>query len=528
LIDFGRLLLALVAIASVRPALGQATNYVVVNASSGLVSIPTNGGSIKTVAANVLNGAAVIVDGGGNFIVPQLIFRVGSKLLRVTPSGAVSTIVQSPSVSYGWHSLAMDSSGNFIIGDNVQHAIFRVTPDGSSLTKVGAYPVLNPNELEDVQVAVDSSGNYILAEDNGPFPKSAHFYKMTPSGALSTITLSGPSLPAFAVGLAIDPGGNYLLLDPSNEAIYRISPTGATTAVSRFSELGPASGLFRNPATGELLVVANTDHKLLKISGDGSTITTIVTDPSLLPSPTGVTMATTPIPPAITSVVNGASFVSGGTISSGSWISLMGTNMAMSSSSRKWNAADIVNGKLPVNLDGTSATVNGKPAVVEFIQPSQINILAPDDAALGPVGVTVVTPAGTSNTVTATYAAFAPGLFPATAPYLVAQHADYSAVSVASPAKPGETVVLWGTGFGPANPPVPAGYVFAGANQLANTVTVTIAGQPATVDFAGIVGAGLVQLNVRIPLSAGNGDAPVVATVGGVSSQASANMIPIH
>jgi len=41
---------------------------------------------------------------------------------------------------------------------------------------------------------------------------------------------------------------------------------------------------------------------------------------------------------------------------------------------------------------------------------------------------------------------------------------------------------------------------------------------PATVSFAGIVGAGLYQLNVVIP-PAGSGDLPLLATVGGASTQ---------
>jgi uncharacterized protein (TIGR03437 family) len=87
---------------------------------------------------------------------------------------------------------------------------------------------------------------------------------------------------------------------------------------------------------------------------------------------------------------------------------------------------------------------------------------------------------------------------------------------------------LWGSGFGPANPPVPSGQLFTGARFLANTVTVTIGGQPATVDFAGVTGAGLVQINVHVPSSIDNGDTAVVATVGGVSTQATGNLISIH
>ena len=194
-----------------------------------------------------------------------------------------------------------------------------------------------------------------------------------------------------------------------------------------------------------------------------------------------------------------------------------------------WNATtEIVNGKFPVSLDGTSVTVNGKPAAVEFIRPSQVNVQAPDDTAVGPVQVVVATVAGVSNSFTVNCATFAPGLFTATAPYIVAQHADGSYVTAAAPAKPGEVIVLWGTGFGPANPAVPSGQVLSGASPLGNTVTVTIGGQPATVDFAGIIAAGLVQVNVQVPPSMYNGDAGVVATVGGVSTQTTANLISIH
>jgi uncharacterized protein (TIGR03437 family) len=129
------------------------------------------------------------------------------------------------------------------------------------------------------------------------------------------------------------------------------------------------------------------------------------------------------------------------------------------------------------------------------------------------------------------YAQFAPGLFLATPSYLAAQHADGSYVggyAGSTPAKPGEVITLWGTGFGPASPPVAAGQVFTGASQLANNVTVTIGGQPAVVDFAGIVGAGLVQINVNVPSSINNGDAAVLATVNGVSTQGAGNLISVH
>jgi uncharacterized protein (TIGR03437 family) len=153
-----------------------------------------------------------------------------------------------------------------------------------------------------------------------------------------------------------------------------------------------------------------------------------------------------------------------------------------------------------------------QPAAVAYISPAQVNIQPPDDTAVGPVQVVVTTAAGGAGApFTVNYAAFAPGLFTATAPYLAAQHADGSYVggyAGATPAKPGEVITLWGTGFGPANPSVPSGQVFTGSSQLANTVNVAIGGQLATVEFAGVVGARLVQINVQVPPASTTGTPP--------------------
>jgi uncharacterized protein (TIGR03437 family) len=236
--------------------------------------------------------------------------------------------------------------------------------------------------------------------------------------------------------------------------------------------------------------------------------------------------------PVISAVVNAAGFTPGA-IAAGSWAAVFGTNLAPAGDSRQWNPpAEIVNGQFPTSLDGTSVTVNGNNAAVAFISPTQVNIQLPDDTAAGPVQVVVSTTAGGARaSFTSNYAQFAPGLFVATSSYLAAQHADGSYVggyAGATPAKPGEVITLWGTGFGPANPPVPAGQVFTGVSNLVNEVTVTIGGQPAVVDFAGVVGAGLVQINVHVPSSIGNGDASVMATVGGVSTQGMGNLIAVQ
>jgi uncharacterized protein (TIGR03437 family) len=306
------------------------------------------------------------------------------------------------------------------------------------------------------------------------------------------------------------PSGNTLQWITHNQAGYNASNATPGSYTYKVNWTPPAT----NIGTVTLYVAGNAVTGALVPTGANTYTNKLTLSPSTGGSPT----------PAVTAVVNGAS--SGSSIATGSWVSIYGSNLA--TNSRLWDTStEIVNGKFPTSLDGTSVTINNKPASVEYISPGQVNIQPPDDTASGPVPVVITTAAGVSSTFMATYAQFAPGLFPGTAPYVVAQHADNSYVTSASPAKPGEVIILWGTGFGPANPAVLAGQVFNGANPLANTATATIGGQSAPVDFAGVVGAGLVQINVHVP-NIGNGDAAVVLTVGGVSTQTTANMIPVH
>ena len=298
--------------------------------------------------------------------------------------------------------------------------------------------------------------------------------------------------------------------------------------------LGPLMSVDRNGASELLLLTQNGNvpvgtrviHlSLVMTRTDGSDNDGIADSLSLVLSAPGITPAT----PLISGIVSDASFTPGGAVTSGSWVAIFGTELAPVGDARKWvEATEINDGVLPTTLDGTSVTVNGKPAVVEYISPSQVNIQPPDDTIVGPVQVVVKTSNGSSYPFTVDYANVAPGLFPAAPPYIVAQHSDNSYVSSVSPAKPGEVVILWGTGFGPASPAVPSGEVFSGSSPLTNQTTVTIGGQNASVDFAGVVGAGLVQINVHIPAGLPDGDAAVVANVAGESTQTSNNMISIH
>jgi uncharacterized protein (TIGR03437 family) len=110
---------------------------------------------------------------------------------------------------------------------------------------------------------------------------------------------------------------------------------------------------------------------------------------------------------------------------------------------------------------------------------------------------------------------------------LLAPAGAFGSYARSRPAKPGETVELYGTGFGPTNPKPPAGQLFfPGAFPTAAPVTVTIGGIKANVAFAGLAAAGLYRLNVTVP-NVPDGDASVVATAGSVQSLGGV-FIPIH
>jgi uncharacterized protein (TIGR03437 family) len=240
-----------------------------------------------------------------------------------------------------------------------------------------------------------------------------------------------------------------------------------------------------------------------------------------------LTAAATAPMPAISAVVNGATFAPG--IEAGSWVTIQGTNFT--SSTRTWTSADFVNGATPTALDKVSVSIGGKAAFVYYISPTQINVQAPDINA-GDVAVTVTNANGTSNSVTVTASDFAPGFFQ-TGQYAIATHQDGTLVAPASlipgatPAARGETVILWGTGFGPVAPTVPPGQTSAQAigNALAydnSPPNITIGGVTATTVGAALnpSALGLYQIAVTVPQGAQSGDQPIIANAGGATSPA--------
>jgi uncharacterized protein (TIGR03437 family) len=217
-------------------------------------------------------------------------------------------------------------------------------------------------------------------------------------------------------------------------------------------------------------------------------------------------------PPVVKSAATAEDFGKSAAFSAGSWLEIKGANLA--SGSREWTGADFVDGRAPTKLDGVGVTINGRPAFIRYISPGQINVQAPADTTVGPVDVVVTTGNCQSAAFVAQKAGLAPGLL---APvlfrsggkqYLAAVLPDGWFVGTADlvpgaplrPVAPGETITLYGVGFGDVTPAVDPGTPATGIAGLAG-VTITFATTVAKVSYAGMApGAiGLYQFNVTVP-----------------------------
>ena len=124
-----------------------------------------------------------------------------------------------------------------------------------------------------------------------------------------------------------------------------------------------------------------------------------------------------------------------------------------------WSGApEFASGKMPTQLNGVSVKVNGEAAYVCYISPNQINVLTPLNLEAGPVAVVVTN--GTASTAPLNVTAATDGAVLPPLRRESAHRGDSRGRIVAgpgidvrpgyafSPARPGETIVLYATGFG--------------------------------------------------------------------------------
>ncbi|MFN0104486.1 MAG: thrombospondin type 3 repeat-containing protein [Bryobacteraceae bacterium] len=213
-------------------------------------------------------------------------------------------------------------------------------------------------------------------------------------------------------------------------------------------------------------------------------------------------------------VLNGASFALAGTpgaaAAPGSLASIFGTLLAP-------DVSPAAESPLPQSLAGVAVLINNMPAPLFFVSPNQINAQVPWNAlpagaATGTADLILVRDGVPGPVVKFPLARVSPGIFTfrsGTGPAAVI-HTDGALAQApgavpgvtSRPARPGDAIVIFATGLGPVDIPVPDGS--NSMDQLRRTVVtprVLIGRQPAEVLFSGLAPMfpGVNQVNVIVP-----------------------------
>jgi len=316
---------------------------------------------------------------------------------------------------------------------------------------------------------------------------------------------------ALAVTAAADVktvAANYRLLnrldissDPAGGAVNRITPDSA-------------DGYYDSGTAVSVLVTPRPGYRFKRWDGDLSGSVPAGTLVMSAPRAARAMLDRVPyVAPA--GVRNGAGDGTPDGVAPGSVISIQGASLA----------GDAVTGPdspLAQTLGNVTVRIGDRLLPLFFVSPERISAQLPADIAEGPATLAVRWSNLPEVRGDFTVVRDAPGLFQNAAgdqAYAVATHEDGSLVTLDSPARKGELLTVYGTGFGPTNPPRPLGFAIPAqpAFLLLDAVSVRLGDAAvvtdATVAAPGRVGVDAIQFHLPDGV-AGGAPLPLVVTVG--------------
>ena len=438
------------------------------------------------------------------------------------------------------------SGSNLIVNGNAE------VPNGVDPLGINQYSGLAldiPGWVRSAQFSLDAYpfNNDLAATDPGPADRGSWFFYGGPANESSNayqdidVSAAAAKIDAGAVSFAFSGwvGGYSSQNDNMTVTAQFMNWSGAVLATS---QLGPVMSADRSGVSALLqksqsgAVPAGTRMvrvTMLANRTEGSDDDALADSLSLVltvPSAGGAV-------PSVKSggVVSASAFGGAPTIAPGTWIEIYGSNLA--GSTREWAGTDFKGSTAPNSLDGTSVKIGGLDAFVRYISPGQVNVQVPSGVASGTQQLTVSTGSGTSAAYAVTVAAVEPLLLAPSSSFLIggklyvaALHTDGTFVLppgaipglTTSQAKPGETILLYGIGFGSVNNAAfTAGQIVSATNQLTQPFSVLFGGVAAAgVPYDGLAPnyVGLYQFNVTVPNVSDNDALPLTFNVGGVQS----------
>jgi uncharacterized protein (TIGR03437 family) len=185
-------------------------------------------------------------------------------------------------------------------------------------------------------------------------------------------------------------------------------------------------------------------------------------------------------------------------------------------------SADAAGVPLAASLGGVQLLVNGTPAPLVAVRPSQIDFQVPANAPHFSANIQVVAGGSTLASGTVPIERWSPGLFVAnlldTSRPIAALDQNSASIGAAG-VSAGSVIQIFGTGQGTASPAIADGT--AGAAQTLLQPQVFFGTEQAEIVYSGYPGVfpGLWQANVRVPVSAAvSGQMPLFVAIGGAAS----------
>jgi uncharacterized protein (TIGR03437 family) len=506
------------------------SNWLVVGAVSGPASSTTPstfilGANPAGLNAGVYKGSLLfhLTNGNPDVTVP-VTYTVTAGNLTVTPatlnftqaSGGPAPAAQNVSVS----STGVPLNFSALATVSTTATWLSVTPTsgitpGTVAVSVNAGTLQPGNYTGTVSITSTSAGNS---------PQSVTVNLTV--GQAQNLALSPTSVSFSSQVGAGAPSSQTVAVTASNGSLPFTASATVGSGQPSWLSVTPASGTATQSATNLTIAV---NPQGLNAGTYNGTVTVTSQGAGNSPQTVAVTYTVTAIPtPTITFVRNAAN----GAImpvAPGEIISIFGTNLGPATA-----VTTNTTQNFPSTLSDTQVLFDNIPAAMWYTSATQINAIVPYEIAGRASTLMQVLYKGTpSSSLNLQVAAAAPGMFVNASGQVAAFNQDGTVNGAASPAPKGSVLQIFATGEGSTSPAGVTGKVIPAADpsqwtKPLGTVTVTIAGQPATVNYAGSAPglvSGAFQVNVVVPATAPSGSAvPIVLTVGNVSNQGTATV----
>jgi uncharacterized protein (TIGR03437 family) len=327
-----------------------------------------------------------------------------------------------------------------------------------------------------------------------------------PSSAVSRMNFASWSDGSTSSTRTVTFGQNTQALSATYQAQWALVTTLSPAGSASFT-YNPTSpdGFYTDGTQVSVTVVPANGFKFVKWAGDfsGNYTTGYLT----MSSPHAITAYMQAVPfIAPAGIVSAAGATPDGTMAPGSIISIYGNSLAPALQIAAANP-------LPQTLGNVTVTIGNYLLPLLFVSPGQINAQLPSELVAGTYTLVVQQTGQPDVSGQLTISRDAPGVFTQSnaqlQPLVLALHQDGTMVTFAAPAIHGETISIYGTGFGPYVTTIVDGFFVPATPQvsLSDSVMLNIGQIVKAPDFAGaapgMVGMTLVQMKITDDIPSG-------------------------